>query len=51
MKYHIFTFLFLLLAVVSYALGAVVGVPLFIALGVITESIFWVRLFRLSHGH
>lgn len=46
MKYHIFTILFLLLAAGSYAIGAVTGVAVFIALGFISESIFWVRLFR-----
>lgn len=50
MKYHIFTFVFLVLAIGSYAIGTVVGLALFIALGVVSESIFWVRLFRGTHG-
>jgi hypothetical protein len=48
MKYHAITFGFLLLAIASYFVGAIVGVALFIVLGLISEAVFWVRLFRGS---
>lgn len=50
MKYHLLTFLFLVFAVGSYAIGAAAGVALFIVLGVISEGVFWVRLFRGGPG-
>jgi hypothetical protein len=50
MKYHMYTFIFLGLAVGSYAIGTFVGLALFIALGVVSESIFWVRLLRGAPG-
>jgi len=47
MKRHLVTFLFLLLAIVCYALGAAGPGTAMLVIGVIAEAIFW---FRLSRG-
>ncbi len=45
MKRHFVTFLFLLLAVVFYSLGAVGPGTLLLILGGLAEITFWIRLF------
>ena len=47
MKYHLITFGFLALALVSYFLSFEIGIWLFVIIGIISEAVFWIRLFRL----
>ena len=44
MKRHIITFLFLVLALVFYSLGAVGPATGLLAVGVLAEGTFWYRL-------
>jgi len=46
MKYHATTILFLLIALVLYAIGAAVPATVFIALGIFAEALFWIRALR-----
>ena len=46
MKKHIITFLFLVIAVVFYSLGAVGPGTAFLVIGAIAEGTFWFRIFR-----
>jgi uncharacterized membrane protein YczE len=45
MKRHIVTFLFLILAIVFYAMGAIGPGTIFIVLGIMAEATFWFRIF------
>ena len=47
MKHHLITFGFLALALVSYFLGFEIGIWLFVIIGIVSELVFRVRLFRL----
>ena len=46
MRHHLVTFLFLVLAIACYALGAAGPGTVLIALGVLAEGVFWFRLWR-----
>lgn len=46
MKKHIITALFLLIAIVFYALGAVGPGTAFLVIGALAEGAFWFRIFR-----
>ena len=43
---HIITFLFLVIAIVFYALGAVGPGTAFLVIGALAEGAFWFRLLR-----
>ena len=45
MKRHFITFLFLVLAIVFYALGAAGPGTFLLLLGVLAEATFWFRMF------
>jgi hypothetical protein len=45
MKRHLVTFLFLVIAIAFYSMGAVGPGTLLLFLGVIAEGVFWYRLF------
>ena len=44
MKSHFITILFLALAIVLYALGAVVPGTFLLVLGMLAEAVFWFRI-------
>jgi len=46
MKKHIITFLFLIIAIVFYSLGAVGPGTAFLVIGALAELTFWIRIFR-----
>ena len=46
MRQHTITILFLLAAIVLYAIGFSIPANIFIGLGILAELTFWVRLFR-----
>jgi len=46
MKKHLITFLFLVIAIVCYSLGAVGPGTVFLVVGAIAEGTFWFRIFR-----
>ena len=46
MRRHTITILFLLAAIVLYAIGFSIPANIFIGLGILAELTFWVRLFR-----
>ena len=46
MKHHLITLMFLVVAVALYIAGAALPAMLLIALGVVFEGVFWMRLFR-----
>lgn len=46
MKKHIVTFLFLIIAIVFYSLGAVGPGTAFLVIGALAEGAFWFRIFR-----
>jgi len=46
MKYHLHTWLFLLVAFLCYFLGMALPAAFFMLLGLLAEGVFWVRLFR-----
>ena len=48
MKKHLLTALFLLVAIVLYAIGAAVHATLLILLGCVAEVAFWLRVTRSS---
>lgn len=50
MKRHFVTFLFLLLAIVFYSLGAVGPGTALLVLGGLAEITFWIRLFGKDKG-
>jgi len=49
-KRHFITFLFLVLAIVFYALGAAGPGTFLLILGVLAEATFWLRIFGKSKG-
>jgi len=49
-KSRLVTFLFLLLAIALYALGAVLPGTLLLVLACAAEAVFWFRLFRGRRG-
>ena len=49
MKHHSFTFLFLFLHN-SYFRGVIAGVAMFVALGLIYEAVFWLKVFKDSRA-
>jgi hypothetical protein len=44
MKRHLYTLMFLLVAIALYIVGLVLPASFFLLLGVLAESVFWVRL-------
>jgi len=50
MKRHFITFLFLLLAIVFYSLGAAGPGTLLLLVGVLAEGTFWFRIFGKNKG-
>lgn len=46
MKYHLPTWLFLLIAFLFYFLGMALPAAFFMLLGALAEIVFWVRVFR-----
>jgi hypothetical protein len=46
MKKHIVTFLFLIIAIVFYSLGAAGPGTVFLIVGAAAEGTFWFRIFR-----
>jgi hypothetical protein len=46
MRYHLPTWLFLLVAFLFYFLGMALPAAFFMLLGLAAEAVFWVRLFR-----
>jgi hypothetical protein len=46
LKKHIITFLFLIIAIVFYSLGAVGPGTAFLVIGALAELTFWFRIFR-----
>ena len=46
MRRHLVTALFLLLAVVLYLAGMVLPAALLLVLGLLAETVFWLRLLR-----
>jgi len=50
LKRHFITFLFLLLAIVFYSLGAAGPGTFLLLLGVLAEATFWIRLFGKNKG-
>lgn len=46
MKKHIVTFLFLIIAIAFYSLGAVGPGTAFLVIGALAEGAFWFRIFR-----
>lgn len=50
MKRHFITFLFFVLAIVFYALGAAVPGTFLLFLGVLAEATFWIRIFFNGKG-
>ena len=50
MKRHFITFLFLILAILFYALGAAGPGTFLLFLGVLAEATFWFRIFGKGKG-
>ena len=46
MRKHLYTLLFLLLAIVLYVLGMALPATILLLLGMLAEAVFWVRLFK-----
>jgi hypothetical protein len=46
MRQHAITILFLVAAIVLYAIGFSIPANIFVGLGILAELTFWVRLFR-----
>ena len=46
MKRHLITATFLMAALLCYAIGSNFGVIFFVAVGVVFEAIFWLRLIK-----
>jgi hypothetical protein len=51
MKYHLITAAFLLAAVLCYATGLAPGMLVFVAGGLLFESVFWFRLLKRRRAH
>lgn len=46
MKYHLYTLMFLVLAIALYFFGMALPATVLFVLGMLAEAVFWVRLFR-----
>lgn len=51
MKRHLVTFLFLVVAIACYAIGAAGPATALLILGVLAEATFWFRVYRGNRKH
>ena len=50
MKNRLYTLMFLFLAIALYVAGMALPATIFLVFGVLAESVFWVRLFRVGRN-
>jgi hypothetical protein len=48
MKHHLYTLMFLILAIALYFVGMALPATVFLVFGMLAEAVFWVRLFRVG---
>ena len=49
MKNHLWTFVFLVLALMLYAVGMAAGAVILLLMGFAAEIVFWISLFTKTH--